>query len=84
MSTEPQATPQPAEHGTRYVVLQKHAAPGGWEVLNERVWAASSDAAVRQSLTANDNKEGEYVAVPARSWKPTKVTVVQETKVRLG
>lgn len=47
------------------------------------VKAHSAEAAVRTFLEAKP-ANGIYVAVPARSWKPTAVTVETQTRLRIG
>lgn len=59
---------------TAYVILGH--SEEGWKELGT-VDARSAQAAVRELLDGSD-KGGEYVAVPARSFKP--VTVKVETK----
>ena len=74
---------------TDYLVLRKPpplpantagaAAPGWTEVGN--IDASTADAAIK--ACAEKHGKGEYVAVPARSWKPRTVTVVKQvTEVR--
>jgi hypothetical protein len=46
------------------------------------VEAASATAAIRSVVEKHG--AGKYVAVPARSWKPVKVTVEQQTVVKVG
>lgn len=73
---------------TEYVVLRENAsAPNqtnslaGTHSVVKTVTAASANDAIRQ---AADDKEGVYRAVPARSWKPVKVTVKTETRITLS
>jgi hypothetical protein len=73
----------PQEKGTTYIVLK-------WE--SESVVEAVTYTAVDEATatSANDairqvaQHTGPYVAIPARSWKPTKVTVETKQTVRLG
>jgi hypothetical protein len=60
---------------TKYLVLSKDSS-GFWNEA-ETVTAVSADAAIRVVAVAN----GTFAAVPARSWKPRKVTL--EVKERL-
>jgi len=46
------------------------------------VRAASAAAAVK--VAAEKAGEGTYVAIPESSWKPTRVTISQQTIVKLG
>jgi hypothetical protein len=64
---------------SEYVVLKK--GEGGWNVV-KKVSAGSSRAAIHESLNGAAEAEGEYVAVPARSWQT--VSVKFETKLKLG
>jgi hypothetical protein len=72
---------------TSYLVLRrdklvKDGSPtGDWREF-DFVNAASADAAIR--AVAEAKGAGEFVAVPARSWKPRTVTVEQKTAVRLA
>lgn len=70
---------------TQYVIL-RHL--GGidddWTVAATTVRASSANQAIRQHLdTIDGDPAGVYVAVPARSWKPTKVAVQTQTRVVL-
>ena len=63
---------------TSYVILCKTVED--WEELAKRVEASSAKAALRTALKGT-SINGEYVAIPLRSWHPLKVTV--ETQQRL-
>jgi len=70
---------------TKYLVLEKQsAAPEGtkatWAELAE-IEATSARSAIRAHLGGGGTK-GEFVAVPARSFKPVRVKV--ETKTQLS
>jgi hypothetical protein len=53
-----------------------------WETLGT-FSAPSSDLAIK--ACAEKNGKGEYVAVPARSWKPRKIAEVKQvTEVRFA
>jgi hypothetical protein len=54
-----------------------------WTIVARDIEAANVAAALRKHAETND-KGGTYVAVPARSWKPVKVTVEQQTVVKVG
>lgn len=57
---------------------------GRWEPV-KTVEAAFADAAIKAAAQKNGKPEpGEYVAIPARSWKPRQVSVETETKVRVS
>ena len=51
-----------------------------YELVASNVQAHSSADALRQTVKAT----GTYVAVPARSFAPTKVTLETQTVVKLG
>lgn len=71
-------TQEATSKGTRYVVLRETDA-GLWENVGATV-ATSSDAALR--ITAKET--GSYVAVPARSFTQTQVTVESVTRLKLS
>lgn len=77
---------------TKYLVFRKakqaastaSGGPQGW-VEFARVDAQSADAAIRDLVAKNaDEREAEYAAVPARSWKPRQVTVERTPRVKLS
>jgi hypothetical protein len=69
-----------ASKDTTYVVL-KAGEGDHWKVIG--VYDnASAHAAVRDA--AEEHGAGDYVAVPARSWKPVKATLEKTTVVKLG
>lgn len=59
---------------TRYYVMRQ-GEDGRWEEYSPDVEATSNIGAVR---AANAEDDGQFVAIPHRSWKPLKVTL--ETK----
>lgn len=61
---------------TKYAVL--HRKGDDWSPL-VTVEAASADAAIRK--VASTVGDGEYVAIPARSWAPQVVKTQQTVKV---
>lgn len=63
---------------TEYVVLNKDGE--GWKPIVPTVKARSAEHAIRE---AAGNTPGNYVAVPARSWKPVKVSVDTVPTVKL-
>jgi hypothetical protein len=78
-----EASSNPAtSKGTKYVVLRETSAAGA--VANyepvDVVEAASDKAALRKAVT----ETGTYVAIPARSFKPTPVTISTEPIVKVG
>jgi hypothetical protein len=69
---------------TEYVILEvQEPEANGLHLWQEaaRVDARSAAAAIRSALSGENGTPGEFVAVPARSWKPVKVSV--ETKSTL-
>lgn len=64
---------------THYLILAR-SKEGGWQELAGGD-ARSATAAIRDLLDGRKSDYSEYVAVPARSWKP--VTVKVETKTTL-
>lgn len=63
---------------TTYIVLHLDG-DGAWRTYDENVKAGSSEAAVRTAIKdAPPLVKTQYVAIPARSWKP--VTVRTETR----
>jgi hypothetical protein len=75
---EPQQ--QTNEKGTKYIVLQGSEDGTTWALAGAS--KGSADKAIKAAAHADGN--GTYVAIPARSWKPVKVTVSTETVVKLG
>ena len=65
---------------TEYTLLTYNKETNSWDRIQGNVVATSP----RRALTSAKVGEGEYVAVPARSWKPLTVTVEQTTKVTIG
>jgi hypothetical protein len=56
-----------------------------WEVVARDVAAASAEAAIKaHSEKQPDSAAGIYVAVPARSWKPSSVKVETQTIMKVG
>lgn len=59
---------------TSYVILKKVVSGDGYMVVNQGVLASSAEQAIRsQVLLIEGEKSGTFVAVPERSWRPTKV-----------
>ncbi len=66
---------------TEYTLLKYNTETNSWDRIQGGVVASSPRRAVRDH---RDLTEGEYVAVPSRSWKPLTVSVEQTTKVTIG
>jgi len=64
---------------TDYVILFQQD-NGGWMELEKRIPARSGTSAIRALLDGAEAR-GQYVAIPARSFRP--VTVKLETKTQL-
>lgn len=59
---------------TEYVVLHRNAnQPSMWTVI-EKVTATNASAAIRDVARATDAPDGTFVAIPTRSWQPTRLT----------
>jgi hypothetical protein len=71
------------EKGTVYVVLRRaidrEVTPTTFSVVDQP-FAVSA----REAVKAVAKEDGTYVAIPARSWKLTKVTVEPKQTVKLG
>jgi hypothetical protein len=87
VTAEPAATPK-TKQTTEYVVLRENttgldptSSTTNTHNVIKTVSAASANEAIRN---AADNQPGIYRAIPARSFKPVKVTVHTETTIRLG
>lgn len=62
---------------------QAQIAGGAWVEIGGTE-ARSAESAIRLVVARSDDTEGEYVAVPARSWKPIKVSVETKTQLRFS
>ena len=72
---------------TTYIVLRFK--DPDWEQHGDPISAHSADAAIRAIVTEHgwkpsDGTTGTYVAIPARSWKPTHVEIQQTTTLKLN
>lgn len=67
--------------GTTYLVFQEVDLQDG---KNYRRVGGSDARSADEAIKAVADKAGVYVAIPARSFKPVKVTVHTETTIRLG
>ena len=70
---------------TEYIILrhtteENLGVEGPWEQLTPTHKASSP----RRALVAANVKAGEYVAIPARSWKPLTVKTEQTVKVTIS
>ena len=64
---------------TSYVILHYVPESDVWEKF-----ATANATSPNRALTAAKVSAGQYVAVPARSWKPLTVKTEQVTKVTIG
>lgn len=67
---------------TEYVILRRH--PSSETALWEQLYTLEAANPKRALKLFDDLKDGEYVAVPKRSWKPFPVKTEQTTKVTIG
>lgn len=71
---------------TEYLVLEVQERNDNglhlWQKI-AAVEARSASSAIREALGGEEH-EGEYVAVPARSWRPVKVSVETKTQLRFS
>ena len=63
---------------TEYMILKKEGI--SWEYIS----VAEASSTKRALTVATLDGDGEYVAVPKRSWKPLTVKTEQTTKVTIG
>jgi hypothetical protein len=66
---------------TTYIVLRRDGP--GWLPQGSQE-AGSPAAAIRRAVADTVNPGDEYVAVPARSWKPVTVRTETKTVLHLG
>lgn len=81
-----QAAPRPEARkvaGTEYVILNEVVPDGGWHLVEESVTAASAEDALRRTIPPDEHVGGQWVAIPTRSWKPTRVSVETVSRVKL-
>lgn len=64
---------------TRYIILRHDGEAQAWKEIG-----AADGSSPRRALSAADVKEGGYVAIPSRSWRPLTVSVEQTTKVTIS
>jgi hypothetical protein len=69
---------------TEYVVLRDNDTSEGAMAAYTTVQKVRANSANDAIKKAAGGKEGVYIAVPARSFKPVKVTVHTETTIKLG
>lgn len=79
---------KPTAGQTTYVVLRRDTPAGAWIDTGPRHTTRTTKQAIEQAVElraeAGVATDGEYVAVPARSWRPVTVTVETKTTIRLG
>lgn len=70
---------------TRYLVLKRHGEEDAWSPIGaERVEASSARAAILGALNHRSDADGEFVAIPERSWQPLRVATETVTRVKAG
>ncbi len=69
---------------TEYIILRARTGenPNTWEEISPGATIQASSA--RRALAGLDLKSGEYVALPARSWKTLTVKTETVTKTTIG
>lgn len=67
---------------TVYVVLEKQQESGSWDPI-QTVEATTDLSAIRKALDGASEVADEYVAVPARSWRPRRVKAETKTQLTL-
>lgn len=91
-ATPPAATPVAPQgaaanaksEGSDYVILTFDEDTDGWAEYGDHLTARSTESAIRKHAERTGNKEGIYIAIHARSWKPVTVTVETATVVKIG
>jgi len=71
---------------TNYVVLVKHeSSPSVW-IQFTAIYARSARAAITEALAGPDApyKEGDFIAVPARNFRPVSVKVETKTALKFS
>jgi hypothetical protein len=77
---------------TEYVILENSGDERGWNPIGSQeargarsaVQAALARLTEGTDLTAKQNSEAQYVAVPSRSWRPVSVKVETKTALRFS
>lgn len=85
----PPNTPDTAAEAkrTNYVILWMAPGAATWTRLAGVVSGSNQKDAIRAAVNRRadtDTKEGDYVAVPDSSWKPTPVTTEQREVINVG
>lgn len=90
--TEPQAPPKEkaAKKESRYVVLRQEPGPPGVWVALDGTHVGPAERAIKAAAKTGSGSEGEvykegsYLAIPVRSFKPVKLATETETRVTLS
>lgn len=81
-----QAAKKAATRTTTYIILEigttSSETPRLWKERGQ-VQAISAVAAIRKHVEPDAGLEGTFVAIPARSWQPVKVSTETKTSVKL-
>ena len=88
LAEKPQSAYLPGlREGDEAVDVTEMGAKKVYEIAVAMVQANTPEHAIRQYAEAAKTEagtSGTFVAIPARSWKPVKVTVEQQTVVKVG
>jgi len=75
---------QDTANGTEYVIVTFNEDSDEWAEHGDHVKATSPAGAIRKHLgNFPGHPGGTYIAIPARSWKPVKVTPQTVTTLKL-
>jgi len=71
---------------THYIILRENPGsdPDTWHKVDGTFLASSPKRALALANEQTGLKDGKYVAVPTRSWKPLPVKSEQTTKLTIG
>lgn len=71
--------------GTEYVILQQSGDQGEFAIVAQSVRGHSAEHVLRQHASKPELPiQGTFVAIPARSWKPTTIAVETTRTVKIG
>lgn len=83
------AAPKPETRATDYVILEFNQSTDEWKEHGDRISSTSSETAIRkhaESIKAapDPRTPRTFVAVPARSFQPVRVTAEVQTTIKLS
>ena len=67
---------------TSYIVLKGNE--DGWSYFDIEIEATSAKSAIRIAVQKEGGSAGDYVAIPARSWKVLPVKVETQKLLKIG